>query len=494
MESSVICRLCAKNGDTFLDLLYEDQLDILKITERFFGLRIRNHDRFHHICVRCCNKLKEFQIFYKEIEKAQEVLQVSEIKSDNLEWDPYLGTSCEIKVETLDDTELKFDTKNDMELNSDIPMITVVNELPESKGSDHESEDDSEEFSENHEDYDRSSPQKSSSKTFKVPVKKEARDKAINKFYELRCPECSIKYSSWLSYKKHIIQKHDEPIPTINCCDIKLSMERRNLLGHVVYHKCPELLQCKCCAKQFLTFNNKRKHEWRLKTLKKEGADRRQKRVGCTECGKVMSVSSLKYHMRRHRPIEEKEKLKVQCDICQKFFRDKGSISFHMKDVHLKIEEPIACDQCAKIFTNARAFTYHYRAHHTPNNKVICPDCGLELKFNSLVKHRQRKHEVQPQICTTCNKEFKNKLSLICHQRRVHVEPKYACDVCGRMFKVTDRLKEHRDGHFTSNRYGCDQCDYVNNDYRNTLTHRKTKHPDAPPLEYGSGRKTFMLR
>ena len=111
--------------------------------------------------------------------------------------------------------------------------------------------------------------------------------------------------------------------------------------------------------------------------------------------------------------VHGKEK-KLICDICFERFCLKGQLRNHKINHHGKVMETHKCDRCNKVF-----------------------------KFKSQVKyHIERVHEnIKKHICGTCNKGFSDKRSLKFHVMKGHV--KFECEHCDMFFSHKGTLKVH---------------------------------------------------
>lgn len=103
----------------------------------------------------------------------------------------------------------------------------------------------------------------------------------------------------------------------------------------------------------------------------------------CEYCALPFSSNTqLNQHVRSAH-TSEAEKKEVQCDICQKWYRDKRSIKRHM-EVHT--DASVKCPSCDKISPNRKALGKHIRRVHEYKAIYSCHLCNKSFKLTEELK------------------------------------------------------------------------------------------------------------
>jgi len=125
---------------------------------------------------------------------------------------------------------------------------------------------------------------------------------------------------------------------------------------------------------------------------------------------KFTNLTQSTIHNRQH----PKEK-PFACDICQKTFFHKCSLSLHKRTTHTG-EKPYHCDICQKNFALLHHFIIHKRVHSGE----------------------------RPYQCDLCQKQFAQSNDLTRHQRLHTGEKPFSCDICHKKFARSSDLIKHR--------------------------------------------------
>ena len=106
----------------------------------------------------------------------------------------------------------------------------------------------------------------------------------------------------------------------------------------------------------------------------------------CDECGKVYSN---KKHLRDHKRVVHCN-MELLCDLCCKPFKCPSYLAIHVRRYHNSIDEEMDCDQCDKVFKNKNGLYLHNLAVHTVEN-IPCNICG-KISRNSYLLNKHIKH------------------------------------------------------------------------------------------------------
>ena len=237
------------------------------------------------------------------------------------------------------------------------------------------------------------------------------------------------------------------------------------------------------------------------------------KQKTCEYCGKQFKGTGFKYkgtkyyeHMARHKVmdkdcgcgidfssfIKKRWHLRVvhegyfPCNLCQQpsnsVFATEALLGSHKKDKHPENkEQDLKCNvpECNKTFKNRSSIPYHMMSSHDDGGPFCCSHCGKELPSRlALNAHEKRSHNEQS--CPVCFKLVKN---LRIHTLDVHTEDsqlRLQCDSCGKGFSEQSKLKKHKmNVHIKTRpfkcRYLCEN-DIGYNDVSNRNSHERKKH------------------
>lgn len=165
-------------------------------------------------------------------------------------------------------------------------------------------------------------------------------------------------------------------------------------------------------------------------------------RFQCNVCDKVYkSHYVFKKHMVTH--TEGYVQPMFKCQVCEREFTTKFSLSSHIKSQHLELKKTYSCPLCGKTFSQVRSYRQHANVH-AGIKPYKCEICGKAFTYDkSLSEHRYMHDAVKHFSCDVCGKEFRQKTCLRIHMK-VHSDKKdHICRYCGRGFSQKQSLIRH---------------------------------------------------
>lgn len=163
--------------------------------------------------------------------------------------------------------------------------------------------------------------------------------------------------------------------------------------------------------------------------LNKHLLTHQEKKVECEICKRPFTnMAQVKRHMQFHYSWPgdsfkrksnigpDGEKLKYNCQFCDKTFNHYSNMNAHVHKKHK--EKKIQCTECPKTF----AYQYELREH------MFIHLGGVSSKFK----------------CQFCEKSFQRSTTLKNHERTTHLGIKrFKCEICNKMFGTKFNMKVH---------------------------------------------------
>jgi len=213
---------------------------------------------------------------------------------------------------------------------------------------------------------------------------------------------------------------------------------------------------------------------------------------------KIENASSISSSISELKEVKMASADGLQCDICDKSYRSKGSVIAHKLFYHSGPSPAVVqeCPICKKIVSHVTKISHvHYLGAHIDQHIImnrrqffcdLCPNSFI--KRSHLIRHIKNRHEaVQKQKghrekvfpCIICGKSYTTRGTLIAHNLMKHTESTNICKKCPICKKTVPHVKNvvdlgaHIDFHFKKQ---CDMCEKSFATKSHLLRHKKTQH------------------
>jgi hypothetical protein len=189
---------------------------------------------------------------------------------------------------------------------------------------------------------------------------------------------------------------------------------------------------------------------------------------------------------------KKRKEIRLECDHCEKVFKSKYSIIWHMKEHMLTM--PFNCKVCGKGFSYERSFKQHELTHAA---KVKCEICGKSLKPHAMYYHMKYRHtNEKTHQCPLCPKAFKTKDNIARHMMRHNME--FPCTICGRKFAENSRLQMHLNMHENPDAFFCSICnksfEHIDRHMKRLHVKKRERNLKCQYCEYASDSKQTLRR
>ena len=248
-----------------------------------------------------------------------------------------------------------------------------------------------------------------------------------------------------------------QKVPHQKQCPVRLRRSQRGRTQKIQNQK-KDSLTCEVCFKSFLGISQ----------LKKHSLDEHKKTVvlTCAECQKVFRTKNkLEFHLLSHqfvqshpcnhcykkfkhkRDLDRHEKQhtdknsKVKCKFCSRVFYRKNDLDRHIENIH-PVQAPYRCDMCKAAFTSTRQLEKHKR-DHKKTHPFTCWICNRGLRTAQTLKRHLLLHsDERPFSCSECSKGFNRRHDMLQH-KRIHGSDRISCQWCAAKFASGDSLTKH---------------------------------------------------
>lgn len=324
----------------------------------------------------------------------------------------------------------------------------------------------------------------------RVHLDEDERRKLKSKY---KCDVCE--YSTlWENGLKLHMQIHAKKRFECNVCS-KLFSRKNTLKIHERSHHGDKPFECDICHKRY---GSKTSLAYHMETSHVDKALRSYKYT-CYICKyNSMSLTYLRYHMRRHSGIRP-----FKCRFCPK----RCTVNYQCKVhelTHTKQRRYFPC-QSSKNLATQKTLRSHMETHLLKTQRVKkyeCNECDSRFyKKKTLLNHHQSKHNSQQEdvrhVCQKCSKEFKTSRSLKFHMT-IHRKYTFNCHYCIRHFSSADKRETHENAKHKIAKFGRKkfECYVCRTPVKNcwTLKHHMRRHFNDRPFKCSVCSKGFMLK
>ncbi|XP_041983880.1 zinc finger protein 595-like [Aricia agestis] len=317
-----------------------------------------------------------------------------------------------------------------------------------------------------------------------------------------RCEKCIVTFPNSDDLKDHIHLKHDKHAALFKCniceCSFKYNV---SFNYHMTRHT--RRFQCTACSDRFITKSTAIHHynsvhclgtetdihfEKPLDTVSPEGTEYQSKSASfpCEFCPKVFQWrTSLRKHYETHR-IQNGQKRKPYCEVCQLSFTSSGNLQKHVKcsskhQIQLKLR---------KLKENGEAATPSDRSEMArAAQRYACPQCGARYQWRGNLMRHIRSHQAKAAgalECEPCGRSFSSVATYRQHMTisKKHVSEedfKFMCSQCGRRFVNRTRLRDHINwDHLKNYTHTCNTCQKVFKSHTSLYLHEQVVHRKQP--------------
>ncbi|XP_045782432.1 zinc finger protein 883-like [Maniola jurtina] len=442
------CRLCAelKSSTKLVNLLSEDAIryDIVTKLKRInINIEFIEDSLPNTVCYQCTASLdKAFELIL-EIEKAQEVLEdiilVKNIKKEEFvssdfdnDLDQCMSYDVDIKLE---DTNTR-DSKKPNKYHEKKKKKSIGNDLDG------------------------------------IPL---SQLKLTWQEYSWQCAYCGTLFPTIDELKTHSIQYHEccNPYRCTDCNIRKLKLD--SFIAHVKRHRKYLKLSCYKCHKKFSKITDVKLHH----NLHVDS------NFYCTGCNQTFNTSGeLTDHSNaynrdlkiRQLPPIAKEKLEsLNCPICQKLFKYKGTLTNHLL-THTERKREHTCEKCGKRFLSKQNLAGHMMLHDDIR-PYPCEICKFRFRTPAQLRMHVGIHDgIKPFECDQCGRCFRLRKQLVNHSI-VHTDAlPYVCSYCNKAFRFKSILNQHIRQHTGIKPYSCHYCERNFTNWPNYNKHMKRRH------------------
>lgn len=274
---------------------------------------------------------------------------------------------------------------------------------------------------------------------------------------DLKCTICHESMQNLTELKQHLIKIHKK-VYYLDSSD------------RIIPFKIKEsVYECQNCGFNFETFGAVERH-----------MNTHYRNYVCNECGGgFVTTYRLKTHIRNMHTEGANP-----CSECQKNFSTSQKLKSHINSVHMMTKR-FKCSQCSERFTEYFKRQKHlvevHGAHPLEYKCNVC-EKAFQRRY-TLSRHMKKDHlEERDFQCEVCPYRCFTKTELRIHMIK-HVGARiYQCKVCKKAYARKKTLKEHMRIHNDDRRFTCTACGLAFIQKCSLKGHIKTHHPELTEI------------
>ncbi|CAK1554411.1 unnamed protein product [Leptosia nina] len=266
---------------------------------------------------------------------------------------------------------------------------------------------------------------------------------------DLKCTQCDLKIPNLNELKTHLTRVHKKkfhPEITDRIIPFKLSQDNENKY------------ECQICGFTFETFGSIERHmnvhfrnyvckdcgtgfvtKYRLKVHTKS------MHVGgtypCEICKKIFTTQQ---KHKNHVDTVHKLVKRFKCPHCPERFSEYFRRQKHIVEIHDGTPLQYKCNVCDKSFDRRYTLSRHMKRDHLEERDYQCQLCAYKCFTKNELRVHMVKHTGERIFeCSICHKAYARKKTLREHMRIHNNDRRFACAVCGQAFVQKCSLKGH---------------------------------------------------
>lgn len=266
---------------------------------------------------------------------------------------------------------------------------------------------------------------------------------------DLKCKLCGQDIPSINELKSHLVKKHDKKIiPDItdrvipfkikghsyicqicSCKFVTFGSVERHMNGHYRNYVCKE------CGSGYITKYRLKVHH---KSMHVDG------NYPC-ECGKTFTTHQ---KLKNHVNTVHKMMKRFKCTKCPERFAEYFRRQKHLVEAHGLAPLKYTCNVCERTFDRRYTLSRHLKRDHLEERENVCDVCSYRCYTKNELKVHMVKHTGQKIFeCTVCKKSYARKKTLREHMRIHNNDRRFVCPACGQAFVQKCSLKGHMKTH-----------------------------------------------
>ncbi|KAJ8705687.1 hypothetical protein PYW08_012733 [Mythimna loreyi] len=268
---------------------------------------------------------------------------------------------------------------------------------------------------------------------------------------DLKCTLCDKNIPNINEMKSHLTNVHKK----------KLYLEYTD---RVIPFKLAQngVFECQVCGFNFETFGSIERHmnvhfrnyvckecgtgfatKYRLKVHSKSMHN--MGNFPCEQCGKVFTTQQ---KITNHVNAVHKMLKRFKCTKCPERFAEYFRRQKHLVQVHGVAPLKYKCNVCDKSFDRRYTLSRHMKRDHLEERDFQCETCSYKCFTKNELRVHMIKHNGERIFeCSVCKKSYARKKTLKEHMRIHNNDRRFACAVCGQAFVQKCSLKGHLKTH-----------------------------------------------